>query len=415
MAMKQFVLLITTLFLSYQSSLAQSTPVNDAFTPVNDAFKPVAKPFKPVSKPFKPVAKPFKPVTDPYKQDANPYKQVDDPYKVVELSKEVEFTHAVELGRVVELSNPVNGWRTSVNLGHAVDLSKSVIDWSKVVELGNPVINWNKAVELGRSVDLSRPVELGQIIELSKIVELSRAVEKKNLANSNVVADNATISLPAGFTENINRGLQAFDYLKNEVGKSLQFFTGNFDETNKMWEDKYVQSYKDGHPNGFYLFETVASSLFTTKNAPTTLSALMLAPGLFEVEGIKIASSVNDGYAIKLINDGSKIVENEAATQLSVRDKLTNYLLNTTHDHGATKAQWFEQALGFTGDNSGELAKQLVFDANKAVKTEVTQYGTKYNIITSIKGANGQSADIITVWIKNNDDIVRLVTAYPER
>ena len=101
-----------------------------------------------------------------------------------------------------------------------------------------------------------------------------------------------------------------------------------------------------------------------------------------------------------------------ALSQLSVEEKLTGYLLNADHAVGASKAKWFEQALGYTNQNSAELAKQLVFDASKAVETGVTQYGTKYNQIISVTGANGRVINVMTAWIKNNDNVIRLVTAF---
>jgi hypothetical protein len=89
------------------------------------------------------------------------------------------------------------------------------------------------------------------------------------------------------------------------------------------------------------------------------------------------------------------------------------YLLNPDHTVGGPKAKWFEQALGFTRENAPELGKQIVFDEAKAVETGVTQFGTKYNQVIPIVGANGKTIDVTFAWIRNNDGIVRLVTAIP--
>ncbi len=102
-----------------------------------------------------------------------------------------------------------------------------------------------------------------------------------------------------------------------------------------------------------------------------------------------------------------------AKTAESVTDKLQRYLLNPDHPVGGSKAKWFEQALGYTKDNLGDLAKQIVFDSTKAVETGVTEYGTKYNQVITITGANGKQIDVTFAWIKNLDGIVRLVTAIP--
>ncbi|WP_142281674.1 DUF6883 domain-containing protein [Mycobacterium kyorinense] len=100
-------------------------------------------------------------------------------------------------------------------------------------------------------------------------------------------------------------------------------------------------------------------------------------------------------------------------SQESVMDKLERYLLNPDHEAGGPKANWFEQALGFNRQNAPDLARQIVFDESKAVETGVTQYGTKFNQVIPITGANGKTIDVTFAWIRNNDGVVRLVTAIP--
>jgi hypothetical protein len=94
---------------------------------------------------------------------------------------------------------------------------------------------------------------------------------------------------------------------------------------------------------------------------------------------------------------------------------LARYLLNPNHPVGASKAKWFEQALGYTRSNADDLARQIVFDPTKAVETAVTQHGTKFNQIISIQGANGRIIDVTFAWIRNNDGVVRLVTGIPKK
>jgi len=100
-------------------------------------------------------------------------------------------------------------------------------------------------------------------------------------------------------------------------------------------------------------------------------------------------------------------------TNQSVIDKLNNYLLNPNHTVGGTKAEWFKQALGYTQDNMMELVKQIVFNPNTAIATELTQYGQKYEQIITIYGANGKTIDVLFVWILGNDGVLRLVTSIP--
>ena len=102
-----------------------------------------------------------------------------------------------------------------------------------------------------------------------------------------------------------------------------------------------------------------------------------------------------------------------SVTRVSVNDKLSRYLLDESHPIGKHKAEWFKQALGFTKDNMDDLAKQIDFDPLKAFPTELTEYGQKYNQIIKIIGANGKEIDVMFVWIKKNDGIPCLVTAFP--
>ena len=102
-------------------------------------------------------------------------------------------------------------------------------------------------------------------------------------------------------------------------------------------------------------------------------------------------------------------------TAKSVEDKLAKYLLNPNHPVGASKAKWFKEALGFNQENADVLAKQIVFDPKTAIQTAVTEYGTKFNQVIPITGANGKVIDVPFVWIKNKDDVVRFVTGIPTK
>ena len=121
-------------------------------------------------------------------------------------------------------------------------------------------------------------------------------------------------------------------------------------------------------------------------------------------------------FAAEAAGRGGPAIEGaEAArlTQASIKDKLEKYLLNPDHPVGGPKAKWFEQALGFTRANAGDLERQIVFDQSRAVETGVTPYGTKYSEMIPIVGANNRTIDVQFIFIRNNDGVVRLVTAIP--
>jgi hypothetical protein len=120
-------------------------------------------------------------------------------------------------------------------------------------------------------------------------------------------------------------------------------------------------------------------------------------------------------FAAETAGRGGAIEGAEALrlSQQSVDDKLWRYLLNPDHEVGGPKAKWFEQALGFNRENAPDLARQIVFDQSKAAETAVSQFGTKYNQVIPIVGANGKTIDVTFAWIRGNDGVVRLVTAIP--
>ena len=98
---------------------------------------------------------------------------------------------------------------------------------------------------------------------------------------------------------------------------------------------------------------------------------------------------------------------------VSVGEKLQRYLLNPSHPQGKHKAEFFRQALGYTQSNMARLAEQIVFNPATARATEFTQYGQKFVQFINIVGANGRTVEVKTVWIRNLDGVVRLITAYP--
>jgi hypothetical protein len=121
-------------------------------------------------------------------------------------------------------------------------------------------------------------------------------------------------------------------------------------------------------------------------------------------------------YAAEVVGRGGAAMTRAEAERLSkesVQDKLLRYLLNPDHPVGGPKAKWFEEALGYNQNNLDGLARQIVFDPARVVETGTTQFGTKYNQVISITGANGKVIDVTFAWIRNEDGVVRLVTGIP--
>lgn len=97
-------------------------------------------------------------------------------------------------------------------------------------------------------------------------------------------------------------------------------------------------------------------------------------------------------------------------------EKITDYLLSSSHPRGSLKARWFN-ALGYKTEKPNELAKSLLSLASADVlASEKTDYGTKYVIVGDITGPDGRTAAVHSIWIlPNGSSEPRLVTAYPSK
>lgn len=97
------------------------------------------------------------------------------------------------------------------------------------------------------------------------------------------------------------------------------------------------------------------------------------------------------------------------------QEKLTGYLLSTTHPVGKYKAN-FLQALGFNEGNVNILKQGLIIIAqdNEVVDTITNIYGTKYVIDGNLQSPNNVEVVLRTVWIiEKHVNMPRFVTAYP--
>jgi hypothetical protein len=97
------------------------------------------------------------------------------------------------------------------------------------------------------------------------------------------------------------------------------------------------------------------------------------------------------------------------------RGKLQDYLLSPTHPVGRFKARFFA-ALGYSSEGWRELAADLR-GQHLAASTEPPEsgpHGQTFTIRAILKGPNGQSAVVRSVWfIATGTDVPRFVTAYP--
>ncbi len=96
-------------------------------------------------------------------------------------------------------------------------------------------------------------------------------------------------------------------------------------------------------------------------------------------------------------------------------EKIRDYLLWASHPIGRFKAPVF-QAMGYRQDQWEQLAADLREQHALSEVDEVveTQHGRKYAIRANLKGPNGRTFAMQSIWIiLKGEDVPRFVTTYP--
>ena len=98
------------------------------------------------------------------------------------------------------------------------------------------------------------------------------------------------------------------------------------------------------------------------------------------------------------------------------QDKLCDYLLNTGHKRGGSKAKLLV-AMGYRPDDWQRLeadlrAQHLTVEVDCVVDTD---YGPRYEIVAPLVGPAGRAVTFRSVWqIDTGSQVPRLITMYPE-
>jgi hypothetical protein len=104
----------------------------------------------------------------------------------------------------------------------------------------------------------------------------------------------------------------------------------------------------------------------------------------------------------------------DAEHAIVTEEKVRNYLLNPIHPVGGPKATWFA-TLGYTIDNWQDLVDDLLRLARTvdAFVAKPSPFGVKYEVSGKIGRPGHRPADVLTVWIVEENSVPRLITAYP--
>ena len=105
----------------------------------------------------------------------------------------------------------------------------------------------------------------------------------------------------------------------------------------------------------------------------------------------------------------------DANRAVATDEKVRDYLLNLGHPDGGSKAVWFH-SLGYARDDWHYLSADLLAIARDcdSFDTESTRFGVKYKASGLIGRPDHRPGSVLTVWIVEDDDPPRLVTAYPD-
>jgi hypothetical protein len=95
--------------------------------------------------------------------------------------------------------------------------------------------------------------------------------------------------------------------------------------------------------------------------------------------------------------------------------KITDYLLNDSHEIGKHKANFFKR-FGFDISNLGIFKNSLLQHSieREIEKINNSEFGNKYELKCEMKTPDERNPCIVTVWIiENGKERPTLITAYP--
>jgi hypothetical protein len=105
----------------------------------------------------------------------------------------------------------------------------------------------------------------------------------------------------------------------------------------------------------------------------------------------------------------------EAESAVIDEQKITGYLLSSTHPAGRAKAAFFIR-FGFQPMTPETLREALLDHARSTRRAQVTetQFGTKYTLDGPMATPSGRRPRVRAIWFVQVDETIpRFVTAYP--
>jgi len=97
-------------------------------------------------------------------------------------------------------------------------------------------------------------------------------------------------------------------------------------------------------------------------------------------------------------------------------EKLTEYALNIKKCRD--KATVFQSALGYNKTNAQLLIDNILTNVKnfEAIPKSDDGYGMRYEVIMTLRGVNGKTANVLTAWIDDKrKNEMRLISLYIDR
>lgn len=97
-------------------------------------------------------------------------------------------------------------------------------------------------------------------------------------------------------------------------------------------------------------------------------------------------------------------------------EKFTEYALNPEKD--PNKAAAFRLALGYILSNAEKLIENIHknLDNFECTKKGDSGHGMRYEVLMTLTGENGKTANVLTAWIDDNKNgEMRLINAYVDK
>ena len=125
---------------------------------------------------------------------------------------------------------------------------------------------------------------------------------------------------------------------------------------------------------------------------------------------------VHEGVAMEQErNGGVNLLPNIDKIRIPT-EKFTEYALD--FQKNKDKATAFQSALGYNKTNSDLLIVNILANVRnfEAIPKGDDGYGMRYEVIMTMKGINGKTANVLTAWLDDTKaDEMRLISAYVDK